>query len=158
MLQIEKTFFPSNERPNSILNNNSKQQADKPNELMQKILVVEDNILNQKVMSLFLRELGYYKVDIANSGMKALDFINRQRYSLILLDIGLPDIDGFEVARYISKIASFNDVPIIAVTAHLNHAALLRYSETIIDDYLIKPVNIDELKKKITFWLNKKVI
>ncbi len=112
----------------------------------QKILVVEDNLLNQKVAKLLLEQLGY-DADIASSGIEALTMFDRG-YSLILMDVGLPDIDGVEVTKLIraKELNSKHHIPIIALTANGNcyKGKCLAVG---MDGFALKPIMIDELKQ-----------
>lgn len=107
-----------------------------------KILVVEDNLLNQKVARLFLEGLGY-SVEIAENGTKALTLARTQEYALILMDVDLPDIQGTEVTRRIR--ATYDSVPIIGCTAN-SHQHYNECFESGMDDLLPKPIIISELK------------
>lgn len=109
------------------------------------ILLAEDNPVNQKVALLFLRRLGF-TADLAVDGLEALSAINRQTYDLVLMDLQMPEIDGFEVTRRIRSQLSADQQPaIIAMTAH----ALLGYRERCLeagmDDYLSKPIQFEQL-------------
>ncbi len=111
-----------------------------------RILVAEDNVVNQKVALLLLQQLGY-AADVAADGEETLAALRRQRYDVVLMDVQMPGMDGLEAARHIR-----NDWPdaerprIIAVTAN----ALREDRETCLaagmDDYLSKPVLLEDLR------------
>jgi CheY-like chemotaxis protein len=111
-----------------------------------KILVVEDNLLNQKVARLFLEDMGY-KVDIAANGKQALEMFN-QDYDAVLMDIGLPDMDGYEISIEIRKIDK--TVPIIAYTASGDESKCL---EAGMNEFTAKPIMFDELKAVLAKYL-----
>lgn len=117
------------------------------------ILVVEDNQINQKIARIFLEDAGY-KVDIAANGKEAISHANKKQYDLILMDIGLPDIDGIEVTKHIRKIKNSPHVPIIALTASGED-----YREKCLDagmnDFILKPIMKDALHKAISKYLEK---
>jgi CheY-like chemotaxis protein len=118
------------------------------------VLVVEDNRLNQKVVVLLLERLGMAS-EVAKNGLEAVDAIKRQRYSIILMDCHMPEMDGFEATEAIRKIeaASGTYTPIIAVTALTTAADRQRCLEAGMDDYIAKPIERDILKAKIDQWL-----
>jgi len=120
-----------------------------------KILIVEDNPQNMKVVQMALRPHGYILLE-ATDGEEALEVINNgERPDLILLDIQLPKIDGFEVTRRLRQIPEFSHVPIIAVTAY----AMRGDEEKIIgagcDAYLPKPINTRELPRLVAEMLQR---
>jgi len=120
-----------------------------------KILIVEDNPQNMKVVQMALRPHGYILLE-ATDGEEALEVINNgERPDLILLDIQLPKIDGLEVTRRLRRIPEFSHVPIIAVTAY----AMRGDEEKIIgagcDAYLPKPINTRELPRLVAEMLQR---
>ncbi|HEX7186363.1 MAG TPA: response regulator, partial [Thermoanaerobaculia bacterium] len=111
-----------------------------------RILVAEDNVINQKVMLLLLQRLGY-AADVAADGEETLAALRRQRYDVILMDAQMPGMDGLEAARRIRDEWPAEERPrIIAVTAN----ALRKDRETCLsagmDDYLSKPVLLEDLR------------
>ncbi|OQY59110.1 MAG: hypothetical protein B6245_08385 [Desulfobacteraceae bacterium 4572_88] len=116
-----------------------------------KILLAEDNIVNQKVAEIMLDKLGY-QVDIANDGKEALAALEKSCYDLVLMDIQMPEMSGLEVTRAIrdqkSEVFDHN-VPIIAMTAHTMKGDRERFIEAGMNDHVPKPVKPDELDKAI---------
>jgi signal transduction histidine kinase/CheY-like chemotaxis protein/ligand-binding sensor domain-containing protein len=111
-----------------------------------RILVAEDNVINQKVALLMLQRLGY-SADVAADGEETLDALRRQRYDVILMDVQMPGMDGLEAARRIRDEWPAAERPrIIAVTAN----ALREDREVCLasgmDDYLSKPVLLEDLR------------
>ncbi len=111
-----------------------------------RILLAEDNPVNQKVALLFLKRLGF-TADLAADGREALSAIARQAYDLVFMDLQMPEVDGFEVTRRIrSELPADQQPTIIAMTAH----ALLGYRERCIEagmnDYLSKPIDYEQLQ------------
>ena len=121
-----------------------------------RILLVEDNTINQKVALLMLNTLGY-KADVARNGAEALSAITSHRYDLVLMDCLMPEMDGFEATRRIRAHSGHaSQVPIIAMTANAfaqDREACLASGMT---DYLSKPVRESELREKLDFWLSGK--
>ncbi len=122
------------------------------------ILLAEDNPVNQKLALKLLEKAGC-RADVANNGLEAVKALEKRSYDLVLMDIQMPKMDGFEATRRIrnpkSRVLNRN-VPIIAMTAH----AMKGYRETCLkagmDDYIPKPVRFDAIREKLAQWLSKK--
>ena len=118
-----------------------------------RILIVEDNVINQKVAIGQLKHLGY-DCDVAASGAEAIDAIRSRPYDLILLDCQMPDIDGYDVARAIRRLENeTRRVPIVAMTAHTHGGERERCMAAGMDDYLAKPVSTQRLSGVLARWL-----
>jgi signal transduction histidine kinase/CheY-like chemotaxis protein/integral membrane sensor domain MASE1 len=111
-----------------------------------KILVAEDNLVNQKVATRFLEKKGHTVV-LAESGKKALAAWREQPFDLILMDVQMPDMDGFEATAAIreEEKSGAKHVPIIAMTAHAMVGDRDRCLAAGMDDYISKPVNANDL-------------
>jgi len=112
------------------------------------IMLVEDNKLNQRLMESSLRRFGFH-IDLANNGLEAVEMYqaNPGNYSLIIMDIMMPVMDGLEATRQIrifEQGKSFR-IPIIALTANTFNADRERCLSYGMDDYLAKPLNMDLL-------------
>ena len=120
------------------------------------ILVVEDAPDNQVLVEQVFQDSGYL-VTCIQDGQAALDWLETNHPDLILLDLSLPEIDGWEVARQLKASDRTAKIPIIAVTAH----AMKGDKETAIaagcDDYLTKPLDIDLLEASVKQWLVQSV-
>jgi len=113
-----------------------------------KILLVEDNSITQKIENVMLKSLGC-QVDIADSGLKALDMFEANIYDLIIMDIGLPDLQGDTVASIIRKKEHFSEhVPIIGLTAHLTEDMKGPYLKNM-DQIYLKPLLSEQAKEII---------
>lgn len=111
-----------------------------------RILLAEDNLVNQKVTLLMLRKIGY-KADVAMNGLEAIKSLEIKHYDVILMDIQMPEMDGLEAARSIRRSFPAERQPkIIAITAYAMDGDRERCIEAGMDDYLSKPVNIEALK------------
>ncbi|MDA1133236.1 MAG: ATP-binding protein, partial [Proteobacteria bacterium] len=115
-------------------------------------LVVDDNKVNRRLLSILLAEMGC-RTETAASGQEAIARAAQTAYGLILMDVRLPDMDGFEAADAIRARGRNADTPIVAVTASDSVAIDDRMAETGIDDFLSKPVDRDELAALVRRWM-----
>jgi len=118
------------------------------------ILVVDDDEFNLKLLSKMLAVQGH-AVRTANSGEAALAAVAEQLPDLILLDVMMPGIDGFEVARRLKADARTSAVPFIMITALEDHESRLKGLETGAEEFLSKPVNRSELQMRVNKLLGK---
>ncbi len=110
-----------------------------------RILLAEDNLVNQKMAILMLKKLGY-KADSVANGLEVLQAMQRKPYDLILMDVQMPEMDGLEATREIRRQRLPNDPRIVALTAHAIHGYKEKCIEAGMDDYLCKPINMEDLK------------
>ncbi|MCP4005992.1 MAG: response regulator [bacterium] len=115
---------------------------------MAKILLVEDNEMNRDMLSRRLKKRGF-DVVIAIDGASGLDMAGEVHPELILLDMSLPKVDGWEVARRLKTDASTSGIPIIALTAHAMTGDRQRAIDAGCDEYDTKPVEMKRLLEKI---------
>lgn len=123
-----------------------------------RILIAEDNLVNQKVILNQVTGLGY-KVELVENGKEVLDALKLKNYSLILMDCQMPIMDGFEATTKIreSETGTSNRIPIIAVTAHAIEDDRQRCLDCGMDDYISKPTKQKVLAESIEFWLKNEV-
>ncbi len=122
-----------------------------------KILVAEDNLINQMVASAFFKKLGY-KIELATNGIEAIKALTTCGYDLVFMDIEMPEMDGIEATRNIRSGANGilkPDVPIIAMTAHAIKSYYEKCLEAGMNDYITKPLIFDSLKQKVEKWVQK---
>jgi len=119
-----------------------------------RILVVEDNPMNMKVVLMTLKKHGYTLLE-AIDGEEALEVAIRENPDLILMDIQLPKMDGLEVTRKLRHLPEFKQIPIIALSAYAMKGDREKGMEAGFDDYLSKPVNTRELPKVIADMLSR---
>jgi CheY-like chemotaxis protein len=112
-----------------------------------KILVVEDILLNQLLMRTLLDDFGF-DCQIASNGKIAIENMYASTYDLVLMDLQMPEMNGFETALYIRNQMN-SSIPIIALTADVTKADLAKCKEAGMNDYLAKPVNEKLLYSKI---------
>jgi two-component system, cell cycle response regulator DivK len=115
---------------------------------MAKILVVEDNETNQKIIVRRLQKRGY-DVVIAGDGQEGVDQGRSQAPDLILMDMSLPIIDGWEATRQLKAAAETQRIPIIALTAHAMVGDREKALAAGCDDYDVKPIELERLLGKI---------
>lgn len=115
---------------------------------MPKILLVEDNDLNRDMLSRRLVR-GGYEVIIAEDGARGVAMVKSDRPDLILMDMSLPDIDGWEATRRIKATPELRKIPIIALTAHAMATDRDKALEAGCDDYDTKPIELQRLLGKI---------
>ncbi|MGC1508334.1 response regulator [Ketobacter sp.] len=122
-----------------------------------RILLVEDNAVSQLVAKGMLNKLGYAVTSVVN-GKEALGILEEKVFDLILMDCVMPVLDGYETTQAWreTEVASGNRVPIIAMTASVVEGEQQRCLSCGMDDYLSKPVNVEELSAKIRQWLGAK--
>jgi CheY-like chemotaxis protein len=115
-----------------------------------RILLVEDNAVNQKLALRLLAQMGY-RADVAASGTEGLAALERQIYDLVLMDVQMPEMDGLEAARRIRRRFSKPDRPwIIAMTANAMQGDRELCLEAGMNDYVSKPIRPDELVRALT--------
>jgi CheY-like chemotaxis protein/HPt (histidine-containing phosphotransfer) domain-containing protein len=115
-----------------------------------RILLAEDNVINQKVATRILSQMGY-RPDVVQNGMEAIEALERQRYDVVLMDLQMPELDGLEATRRIRK--EFTGVRrpwIIAMTANAMDSDRKNCFEAGMDGYLSKPVRIEALEAELT--------
>ena len=118
-----------------------------------RVLVVEDNRANQLVAIGMLERLGCKGV-IANNGLEALELIAREEFDLVLMDCHMPEMDGYEATAQIRRLeSSASELPIVAMTANVQKGESEKCLAVGMSDYLPKPLKLDELRKKMSDWL-----
>jgi PAS domain S-box-containing protein len=114
-----------------------------------RIILAEDNAVNQKVALKMLERLGY-RADVAANGLEVLDALRRQRYDVVLLDVQMPEMDGFEAARRIKETWSGRGAPrVIGMTALAMKGDRERCLDAGMDDYISKPIRPEDLQRAL---------
>ncbi len=127
--------------------------SDRPSEVQLRLLVAEDNQLNQTVLLAMLNKLGYAADGVAN-GVEAVAAVRAVEYSLVLMDCEMPEMDGFEATRQIrssgAEVRNPN-LPVIAVSAKPEHRDECRKAG--MNGYLLKPIFMKDLEEIIKAWI-----
>jgi signal transduction histidine kinase/CheY-like chemotaxis protein len=135
--EIEKNLPPAHQDPKDV-----------------RILLVEDNKINQKVALLMLKNLGY-PVDVAQNGADALLALDCKHYDLVLMDCMMPEMDGFEATRRLRALEGHGQtVPVIAMTASAFEDDRVACLTAGMNDFISKPVCEADLGSKLAFWLS----
>ena len=114
------------------------------NNLM-KVLIVEDESAIRNLISTALETNGY-NFEMATNGSRALSLLVKHQFDIILLDLGLPDLDGIDI---IKKLRTFSFTPIIVISARSNDDDKITALDIGVDDYLTKPFSVEELLARI---------
>jgi len=104
-----------------------------------RLLLVEDNEDNRTIYSTLLRHLGYQVIE-AQNGVRAIELARSERPDLILMDISIPELDGWEATRILRGDPATKDIPIVALTAHALEDDRERAAEVGFSSYLAKPI------------------
>ncbi|HEY1083538.1 MAG TPA: ATP-binding protein [Prosthecobacter sp.] len=121
-----------------------------------RILLVEDQPLNQKIATMLLQRLGYAQLDVANNGQEAVDMVSAGSYDLIFMDLQMPVMGGIDAARNIRANFHLKNQPaIIAMTGHALTGVKEECKEAGMNAFLTKPVSLDDFRKTIPPCLEK---
>ena len=122
---------------------------------MPKILIVEDNEMNRDMLGKRLIRRGY-EIIIAVDGREGIEKTRAEQPDLILMDMNLPEVDGWEASRQLKADEETVNIPIIALTAHAMEGDRERTLEAGCDDYDTKPIDLSRLLQKMEALLNRK--
>ena len=124
-----------------------------------KILIVEDNLINQEV-AMALLEPFELQIEIANNGQEALDMVQQKKYDLVLMDHFMPVMDGVEATIKIRELEGeyYQKLPILALTADAVQGVKEEFIKAGMNDFVSKPINLALICKKIREWLPKELI
>jgi CheY-like chemotaxis protein len=110
-----------------------------------RILLAEDNVVNQKLALRLLSQMGY-RADVASNGIEAIEALERQTYDVVLMDVQMPEMDGLEASRRITQRWQPDQRPrIVAMTANAMQGDRDECMAAGMDDYVTKPIRVDAL-------------
>ena len=116
-----------------------------------RILLAEDNAVNQQVAVALLKKRGY-EVDAVVDGKQAVDAVQERPYDIVLMDIQMPIMDGLEATRKIRSLPGFSELPVVALTAHAFAEERERCAQAGMNDFLAKPFKPDDLYELVERW------
>jgi CheY-like chemotaxis protein len=124
----------------------------KPQPKIARILLAEDNLINQKVAVGLLKNIGF-EADVVANGNEVLQALERKPYDLVLMDCQMPELDGYEATHRIRENPKTKAIRIIAMTANAMRGESEKCLAAGMDDYLSKPVRLETLREMITRWM-----
>ena len=117
-----------------------------------RVLLVEDNPINQKVANDMLANVGIVP-DIANNGIEAIRMVEEHNYDIVLMDVQMPEMDGYTATQHIRQQQRFQEMPIIAMTAHALESDRQQCLQVGMDDYISKPIEPELLYTRLAHWI-----
>ncbi len=117
-----------------------------------RILLVEDNEINQLVMNEILLDYEV-QLDIADNGLKALEMLETSEYDIVLMDVQMPVMDGYEATQKIRQQSKWKHLPVIAMTAHAMEGDKEKCLQAGMNDYLTKPIDDEILSAALIKWI-----
>jgi two-component system sensor histidine kinase/response regulator len=113
-----------------------------------RILIVDDFVSNIQVLASMLSAHGY-EIEFSTSGVEALDWLNQEKFDLVLLDIMMPEMDGYEVCTKLKKNPETKDIPVIFITAKTDQDSIKKGFQVGAVDYILKPYHESELIERV---------
>jgi PAS domain S-box-containing protein len=113
-----------------------------------RILLAEDNVVNQKLVLRLLQQMGY-RADLASNGLEAIDALKRQTYDVVLMDVQMPEMDGLEATHHIRLSGDLTQPHIIGLTANAMQGDREMCIDAGMDDYITKPIRVRELVESL---------
>jgi CheY-like chemotaxis protein len=119
------------------------------------VMVVDDNAMNRRLMRHFL-EIEHFNVVEASGGLEAIESLRQSRFDLVLLDIAMPEVDGYQTLEALKQDQDLRDVPVVMVSAIDDMASITRCIELGADSYVLKPLSRQPLMARINTCLEKR--
>ncbi|PKM90168.1 MAG: histidine kinase [Firmicutes bacterium HGW-Firmicutes-12] len=116
---------------------------------VKKVLYVEDNPANRNLVHRIIKDYKSVEVYFAENGRTSLELVSKEKFDLIILDINLPDTDGYELLQHLKMLPETKDIPVIALTANAMSRDIIRGKEAGFEEYMTKPIDIEKFKKVI---------
>ncbi len=150
---IKSVFSPEDKRPHPVPSSPTKIDTRLASLHGAKILLVEDNELNQKIIANMIQK-GGMQVALASNGREAVDKVRRGGFDLVLMDIQMPEMDGYEATTEIRRDPALRDLPIIAMTANDTDEDRDKSIQSGMNDHIIKTIPVDEFFASLLNWIN----
>ena len=123
--------------------------------LRAKLLIVDDQAANVLLLERLLRSAGYSAISTTQNPQEVVDLHRQNRYDLILLDLNMPEMDGYEAMRRIREQERFKKLPMLALTAKAMRDDRAKCLEAGANDYITKPVDTEKLQSLMRVWLRR---
>lgn len=136
---------------------NTGNRVENPVEDIAEILVVEDSLTQAELLK-FLLEKNNYRVFVAKNGKEAVDRMKQNKPIIVISDIVMPEMDGYELCRYIKKNENLNNIPVILLTVLSDAKDVLKGLECGADNFIIKPYDEKYLLSRIQYVLASKLL
>ena len=117
------------------------------------ILIVDDSATMRRIAKFILKSLGFKNIEEAEDGLEALDVIRNDRIDLVLSDCNMPNMDGIELLTHLRNDPDLNTIPFIVMTSSGQKESLLAMVKAGVSDYIEKPFQADDLRKKLEKFL-----
>ena len=121
-----------------------------------RILIVEDNMDTYELVHFILEKNGF-ETFLAANGRDGVNAALKQRPDLIIMDMSMPEMDGWTATSIIKKDEQTRSIPLLALTAHALPGDRQRAMDAGCDEYITKPMDLDELVEAIQYWVNKRL-
>lgn len=119
-----------------------------------RVLLAEDEVISRTVVSEILRTVGIEVVAVGN-GREAVDAVARERFDLVLMDVVMPELNGYDATREIRARIGPEELPILAMTAYAGDDDRQQMRESGMNDHIAKPVDLDSLLTVLVRWIGK---
>ncbi len=120
----------------------------------ERIVLVEDNVMNRRLAQFLLKSQGYTVYEATN-GKEALELVKAHLPDLVLMDLQLPELDGFTTTRMLKQDATTKDIPVVALTAYAMKGDAERALEAGCDGYIAKPIDKKEFLEMVASYLER---
>ncbi|MBT5377206.1 MAG: response regulator [Nitrospinaceae bacterium] len=119
-----------------------------------KILVVEDDSTSSKLLTCHLRVMGYRNITEVKDGSLALEQMHKEKPDLVIADWHMPNLNGLDLFKAIREVALWQDILFLMVTVEKDHNKVQEAIQAGVRDYIVKPLNVENLKRKMDELLN----
>ncbi len=119
-----------------------------------RILVTDDILVNREIAEALLTDAGF-KVSTAVNGQEAIETLEKEPFDLLLMDVQMPIMDGYEASRQIREHPDYKNLPILAMTANAMMGDKEKCLEAGMNDHIAKPIDLENMLSKINFWLRE---